>query len=74
MSLRHCTEHCVFFCRFFLSKGDKAANHEGTLKTLESSGESIQSPHTVSTADMSFTAKLDDFDQLDADEKVSDCY
>ncbi|BFZ15096.1 hypothetical protein BsWGS_18135 [Bradybaena similaris] len=57
--------------KFFLSKGDKAANHEATLKTNENSGESIQSPHTVSTADMSFTAKLDEYDQLDAEEKIA---
>ncbi|CAG5117696.1 unnamed protein product, partial [Candidula unifasciata] len=56
--------------KFFVSKGSKAANHEGTPKT-ESSGESIHSPHTLSGAETSLAAKLDEYDQLDAEEKPS---
>uniref|UniRef100_A0A0B7AEJ4 Cytokine-like nuclear factor N-PAC n=1 Tax=Arion vulgaris TaxID=1028688 RepID=A0A0B7AEJ4_9EUPU len=57
--------------KFFMSKSSKAADQEGTPKTDESMRDSFHFTHTISGTDTPVGARLEEFDEVESEEKVS---
>lgn len=63
----------VLPCRFFVSKASKPADQEGIPRGDESMRESFHFTHTLTGGDVSVGMKLEEYDEVESEEKVGSC-
>ncbi|CAG5126083.1 unnamed protein product, partial [Candidula unifasciata] len=57
--------------KFFMSKNSKPADQEGSTRGDESMRESFHFTHMMGSADISVSTKLEEYDEVESEEKIS---